>query len=378
MSNIFRVPADVLTDMLADHKSITGIALTPTDLKREEVIKYFTIAGAISSMLAQGQRIFDDFFPGSSSEAGLIRHLQARQLSGRIAAHVSIGTIRHTGVNGTVIGIGAQLSRDSDGSVFVAITTGPVTGGHVDVTYQSVQSGANQNLSDLSQTFTLLTSISGADTSVQNTTQFINGRDLETPAEMLARIEAHDQGDNTGGNLLAYETWAKEASGSVVTARAIKDARGANTVNTVITSGTTDIEGTVRSGGAVTRIPGGSLITTVQAYILARNPTTDDHLTVAPTEEAFNTTIRFDVYDATQRTAVANEITLLWKIFVYEMGSSDQMLPTELERRIDASVGHLLKARRVETFGGSDNSYTVPASKLETPGVLTLTTMAGL
>lgn len=378
MSDIFRVPADVLTDMLADHKSITGIALSPIDLRREEVIKYFTVAGAISSMTAQAQRGYDDFFPGSASEDGLISHLRSRQLPGRIAAHVSSGTVRHTGVDGTVIGIGAQLSRDSDGSVVVAVTTGTIAGGILDVTYESVADGADQNLSDLDQTFTMLTSITGADTSVQNTTQFINGRNLETPAEMLTRIEAHDQGDDTGGNLIAYETWAKEASGSVVTAKAIKDARGANTVNTVITSGTTDIEATVRSGGTVTRLPGTDLINLVQAYILDRNPVTDDHLTVAPTEENFPSTIRFDVYDATQRTAVGNEITALWKIFVYEARSGEQMLPTELERRIDASAGHLLKARRVETFGGADNSYTVPNGKLETPGVLTLTTMAGL
>lgn len=377
MSEIFVAPADVMTDMLTDHKSISGVDLSPTDVSREEVIKYLVVAGAISSMTSQAQRSFDDGFPGSASETGLEQHLQARELPPRIDAQPSVGTIRQTGTNGTVINIGAQISRDSDGSVFIAITSGTISGGHVDITFQSAQNGASQNLDTLSQTFTLLTSIPGADTSVMNTTQFLDGRDQETPDEMLARIVAHDQDENTGGNLAAYEAWAKAASPSVVTATAIKQPRGANTVNTVITSGTTDIATAVRNGDSITRLPSDDLITAVQAYILTLNPVTDDHETVAPTEEAFNSTIRFDLYDETQRSLVETEITILWKIFIYSAAPNQKLLPTDLERQIDADIGHLLAARRVETFGGSDLSYTVPASMLETPGTLTMTAMDG-
>lgn len=376
---IFQAPADILSDMLADHKAITGVALAPTDIKREEVIKYMTVSGAISGMLSQGQRVFDDFFPGSSSEDGLVKGLAWRGLPARAIAQPSTGTIRNTaGADGAFIDVGTQLSRDSDGAVFVAITSGTITGGHVDITYQSLEDGADKNLDQIGQSFTMITSISGLDSSVLNTTEFLNGRDLETPAEMLTRIEAHDQDANSGGNLAAYEAWAKAASPSVVTATAIKDPRGAGTVNTVITSGTTDIEGAVRAGTPVTRLPGTDLINTVQAYILTQNPVTDDHLTVAPTEETFNSTIAFDLYDESKRTLVGDEITILWKIFVYSAAANSLMYPTDLERNIDASVGHLIKARRVLDFSGGDGSYAVPASKLEAPGALTLQSMAGV
>lgn len=375
MAEIFKTPLEIVNEMLEDLEAITGVALSATDFSREEVIKMWTQAGAISMARARIRRTYDDFFPQSASEEALEKHLAARQLPDRSQAQKSTGVIRHTGTDGVSIGIGTQVRRRSDGSVFQAITAGVVASGVLDLTYESVSTGANQNLDVTGQVFDMITVIAGVDSTATNQTFFLSGRDLETAAEMLERIEAHDRNDDSGGNLVAYETWAREASPQVVRAKSIKHPRGVGTVDTIITSGTTDIETAVRNGDAVTRLPSNTLIDLVQAYILEKNPTTDDHETVAPTEVALNVTIAFDLYDEALRPSVETEIEILTKVFLYEAQPSEVLHPTELERRIDRRVGHLIEARRVSDFSGGGPTYTVPSDKLLIPGTITQTTM---
>jgi uncharacterized phage protein gp47/JayE len=369
----FKSPSEVETEMLADLESLTGFKLSASDTSREEVIKIKQASIAFSHLYAQIDRVADDFFPGSSSEQGLVKHLASRQMSGREAAQPSSGTIQHTGTPGTVILATNRIRRKSDGKLFYLLANATIGGGGtVTASYQSVLSGQAQNVDITDDDFEMVTPQTGVDNACTNTTRFLDGRDIETAEEMLARIEAHDRDDDTGGNLEAYQRWAKEASDAVVSAKAVKNPRGPDTVDTIITSGTTDIAAAVENGDPVERIPSGGLLTTVQAYILSKNPTTDDHQTIGPVEDNFDSTVTYDLYDESLRTDVDAEITKVWKIYVYGVLSGAEADPTALERAIDAKVGHLIVRRRVSDFGIGTPPYTVPEGHILKPRTLTL------
>jgi uncharacterized phage protein gp47/JayE len=369
----FKAPAEIVQQMLDDFQQITGIQLSPNDFDNEIVIKCWTYAGAISSMYSANEKTRDDIWPGSASEDGLRRHLAAHQLPPQIQPQPSNGVLLFTGTQNTVVPIGTQVKRRLDGKVFLstAAATIPALGTTVSVPFQSLVSGQASNVDQIGDAYDLVQPIAGI-TGIVSTSSFRDGRDLETAAEMLARIEASEQDVNTGGNLVAYQAMAKAASGDVVTATAIKNARGVGTVNTVITSGTTDIAGAVNSGQAVSRLPSTALINAVQAYILANNPTTDDHLTVAPTEAAFNVTYTYALFDESLRALVNAQVTKIIQIFVYSAVPNEILYPTDLERQIDQALGHLIKSRRVSDFGGGGPSFTVPAAQILTPGTITL------
>lgn len=369
----FKSPTDVLNDMIADYQALTGETLDPSDNSREEIIKMKTYAGAISGMYSALQRVEDDVFPESASEQGLEMHLQAKQLPPRIQPTASNGVILHTGTPGTVIPANTQVKHNLTGRIYVSTASATLDGtGNAQVSYESLVAGQASNIAASGEAFTMVNTITGATAAVSSVTPFSDGRDLETPAEMLARIEAANRFDDTGGNLPAYERLAQAASPLVVSAKAIKNPRGFGTVNTVITSGTTDIEGAVDAGQAVTRIPSTDLINTVQASVIAKNPTTDDHLTVAPTETTFDVTVTYALYDETLRTSVNDAITKVVKVFIYTAAPGDILNPAQLERAIDLKVGHLISYRRVNNFGGASPLYTVPSSQLIAPGTITL------
>ncbi len=368
----FKTQSEIELDMLSDLEGLTELKLSPDDVSREEVIKIKQDAIALSHAYAQIDRVADDFFPGSASKEGLIKHLAAKQMSDQEKAQSSIGTILHTGTAGKTLLAGNSIRRTADGKIFylVADATLDITG-EVEADYKSVLAGQDQNVDVVGDAFEMVSPQDGIDNACTNTTRFLDGRDIETPEEMLDRIVDHDQGLDTGGNLTAYERLAKDASDAVVTAHSIKNPRGADTVDTVITSGTTDIEAAVLAGDPVERVPSEDLVAEVQAYIIARNPTTDDHLTVGVVEDNFDTTLTFDLYDETERDDVEASLTQIWKIFVYSAVSGEDADPTVLERQIDAKIGHLIKRRRVSDFGDGVPQYTVPAGHVLLPHTLT-------
>jgi uncharacterized phage protein gp47/JayE len=369
----FRTQAVIEADMLQDLEDLTGLKLSSDDVSREEVIKIKQAAIAIEHVYAQIDRVADDFFPGSASEPALEKHLAARGMSGREAAQPSNGTIRHTGTVGTVILTGNRVRRTSNGALYYLKADATIgAGGTVDAAYQSVLDGQAQNDDILDDDFEMVTPQAGVDTACLNVARFLDGRDIETPAEMLERIRIHDQEPDTGGNLIAYERFAKEASDAVVTAQAIKNPRGQDTVDVVITSGTTDIEAAVLNGDSVERVPSDALVAAVQAYVEEQNPTTDDVLVVKPTEDNFDSTITYDLYDETLRDQVDIALTQVWKIYVYSVQSGEDADPTALERAIDAKVGHLVVRRRVSNFGGGSPNYSVPEGHILKPHTLTL------
>jgi len=369
MAEFFKTPEEISALMLADFKTITGIELSTNDLGREEVIKIRTYAVMHSAELADLQRISDDTYPQSASDEGLERHLASRQLPARAADQRSNGTLQFT-VNAVPVDIPAftVVKKDLDGKLYRTTvgfsTSDPGAIGTVAIAAESVEKGQKQNIeSDSGVAFTLDTPVVNVDNALINIAQFRDGRNQETGPEMLERIETHDRRQNTGGNLVAYEAFARAADPSVTRATALDEPRGTGTVDLIIQSGTTDIRQAIENGEAVTRLPSAALIVIVQDFVETQNPVTDDLLTKAPTESTFDVTFTFEMFNESLRTITEPEIIKEIEIFILSALPNEIIHPTELERLIDQRVGHLIRARRVSDFSGSP-SFQVPEDEL--------------
>lgn len=374
MSNIYLSPKQIVQQMCDDLREKTAgkIVVSPNDLNDEFAIKFWPVATAIASFRAELVQTDDNTYPQSSSEQGLEKILISRSLPPRIQNQPSTGLIRFTGVDGTAIAPGNQIKRKKDGRLYVTIGSGTIAAGVADVVCQSLQKGNIQNLDEVNQDFDLVIPILDVDNACKNTGKFLGGRDLESPGEMLDRILTDIRDDRSGGNIPSYETWAREASGEVVSAKSIRHVRGLGTVDTVITAGTTNFEESLINGQPIERMPSDALIATVQAYIEQQNPTTDSHETVKPTELNFNVAVYFDLYDETVRSQVTPIVDRLARVFIYQAKPSDVLNPTQLHRMIDARVGHLIKALRVGDLDGVNKYFIVPSNKILTPNVITL------
>lgn len=373
MANIFRSTRQIVQEMCDEYKAITGVTKTPDQKDDTDVIKFWTDAAAISSFYSSSQNILNDFFPQTASTEALKRHLTSRGLEPQIQPQKSTGQITITGTDGTTIPIGAQVSRASDGELYTCIQAGIIGGGLVTLFFESIESGNLLNIDADAQPFTLVTSIAGANTNCISASKFLDGRDLETDAEMLSRIEDLDRDDDTGGNYVAYERFAKAASSEVISATVLRYVRGIDTVDVIITSGTSDIEAAVESGQVVTRLPSVALIAEVQAYIELQNPITDDVLVKSPTEQNFDVTVRFTLLDDNliNRAYAEDQMLKTVKTFVYQAKSGATISPTDLERLIDKRIGDLIKERSVDNFNGGISKFVVPNDKILTPNTIT-------
>lgn len=375
MPSIYKSVRTIVQEMCDDFKSITGITLTPDMKDNTHVIKFYTDAGALSAMYAKAEKVRNDIHPQTSSDEALARHLVARGLPPKIAAQGANGQITLTFTDTQTLIVGTQVKRASNGKIYQSIEVISRTGaGTASGYFTAVDAGNDTNIDEDGEPFELVTPVANVNTACVSSTPFLDGRDEETPAEIVARILEHDQDDNTGGNAVAYEAWAKAASAEVVTAKALRLVRGPDTVDVIITSGTTDIDAAVENGQTVSRLPSAPLVATVQAYIEGLNPVTDDVLVLAPTELNFNSTIKYKLYDnsAANRSYVDGEITKVWKAYVYKARSGDVLSPTVLERLIDQRIGDLIEEREVQDFGISTTFYTVPNDKILNPNTLTL------
>jgi hypothetical protein len=379
MSDVFMTPNEVTQDMLDDYKAITGVELQITDLGREEVVKIRNYALQFSAARAEMQRISDDTWPQSATVEGRERHLRARQLDPRFQPQKSNGVATFEILAVPVeIPLGTRFTKDLDGKIYQTTTafstSDPGLIGTINLNAESVNTGQDKNIeADSGVAFSLATAVDNVASAVVSATQFRDGRNIETPEEMLDRIETFDRRRDTGGNLVAYERFAREASAQVTSSKGIDEPRGPNTVDVVITSGTTDIRQAVENGEAITRLPSAALVAEVQAYVEDQNPVTDDVDIISPTETSFDITFKFEMINESLRSATETEIRKEIEIFIYNARPTEVIEPTELERLIDSRVGHLIRARRVENFSGATPGFTVPNSELLVPGTLTLT-----
>lgn len=376
MANYYKTPLQIVQECVDDYQTITGIVVDPNDLTRDETVKFWWIGTALAHWYSALQAASNNQNPETADVNGLNSALEARGLPTQIAAQPSEGIITISGTEGTDFPAGSQVTRNLTGDVYVSQEDAVIpSGGSITVPFQSLASGQGYNIANTSEAFTVVSPPTGITAACTGATAFTDGRDIETTEEMLARVQAYDQNEQTGGNLAAYEEFARAASPDVVTATAVSCPSGPDTVGVVITSGTTDIAAAVDGGQSVVRVPSDDLVDAVQTYIEEQNPTTDIVTVSAPTEESFNVTFLYDLANEDLRTQTDPAIENIIAIYLYSAASGDILQPTDIERLVDERLGSLITARRCSNLGESTPEYTIPFGQIVKPGTITLDTL---
>lgn len=168
----------------------------------------------------------------------------------RIRATYSAGEVTVAGTAGAQIKTG---DRVSDGNISFEFTADGIIdeSGEITLPVQACTAGKVGNV--LAGSITKFPLTLPNIISVSNSEPTTGGVDEESDAAYRDRFYEYMNTPNTSGNKAAYETWAKEASTSVIKAMCIPLPDGANTVKVVIWSDT--------------GVAGDELLDTVRAYI---------------------------------------------------------------------------------------------------------------
>lgn len=184
----------------------------------------------------------------------------------------SVGVVRFTGTNTTVVPSGTQFVRD-DGAVYVTTESGTISGGQVDVAAEADLAGADYNL-ESGVGLSLVDTIIGVDSDVSFVSGWDTGTDDETLEPLRDRILQRTRARRGAGTKDDYETWALQVDG-VFRALCVPLARGAGTV---------DVYFLHNEGTGAAKIPTSGQIAAVQAHIDTLRPPTADVIVKAPTE----------------------------------------------------------------------------------------------
>ena len=128
----------------------------------------------------------------------------------RKTATQSVGTVRFSGTNGTVVSSGTIISTDN-GLQYITTATGTVASGYVDIEAKSVNSGFANNVA-IGTVTKLVSTISGI-TTVSNITAMDSGTDIEEDEDLRERTYEKINTPITSENPNQYKIWAKEVSG---------------------------------------------------------------------------------------------------------------------------------------------------------------------
>ncbi|MBI5435958.1 MAG: baseplate J/gp47 family protein [Nitrosomonadales bacterium] len=253
----------IRADILRDIANQQPAAYTGED--SDFAVRANAVASSIEGLYEHQKWIVRQFFPDTSDSDYLERHASLRGIT-RKAAAFATGTIRFSGTAGSNVPIGTEAKTNS-GIAFVATASGVIgAGGTVDIAAQAVLAGlAGNQAADTALTLSAAPSGVLAQASIVAMT---GGTDIESDAELLARVLYDLRLPPLGGAKHDYFAWAMEVPG-VADAYVFTQRRAINGVDVVIET----------AGG----LPGAQLIADVTAYIDSVRPACVDLLVVAPT-----------------------------------------------------------------------------------------------
>lgn len=189
------------------------------------------MAGAAYLIYGFLQWISEQMFPDTADESGLTRWGNIYGIGQQAATYAS-GDVAFTGTAATVVAAGTQVQNDN-GIVFetdAAFTIGTT----VSVGADALTPGTDGN----EDTLTLVSPLSGVNSSVTAVTGFDDAEDEETLESWLTRILQRIQNPPSSGTIGDYERWALSQSGVVYAwGYGADDWNGAGTVGVAI-SGT--------------------------------------------------------------------------------------------------------------------------------------------
>jgi uncharacterized phage protein gp47/JayE len=215
----------------------------------------------------------------------------------RKEAASATGTVRFTGVDGTVVPVATVVQR-ADAVQYATTAEGLVAAGQALVPAQAVVAGQAGN-ADINTALTLASPIAGVAAAATTHTAFGNGAEIEADEPYRARILEHLRKPPQGGSAPDYIAWALEVAG-VTRAWVYPEEQGAGTLVVRFT----------RDDDA-SPIPDAGEVATVQAYIDARRPVTAHLYVVAPVAVPVNFTLSVTPNTAAVKAAVEAELRAL-------------------------------------------------------------------
>lgn len=225
---------------------------------------------AIEGLYQHQQWIARQIFPDTADSDVLDRHCSLRKMT-RKAATVAVGTITFNGVPGSDVPAGTSAMTSSE-VAFVSTASGTIGGGgSVTLAAQAVVPGAAGNVA--AATPLTLTSAPAGVTSAASVVSMSGGTDIESDAELLARLLFRLRNPPCGGAAHDYYAWAMEVPG-VSAAYVYANRRGIGTVDVIV----------LTEGG----LPGPGLVADVQAHIDTVRPVQGEFLAFGPSAVTVN------------------------------------------------------------------------------------------
>lgn len=263
---VARVSADMRSRLLEQGKRADPL------LRRTKMWVLARVYAAIFHVLYETlEWISKQILPSTATDIDYLKAFGTAVNVEQKTATKSVGTVRFTGTNTTVVPSGTEFVRE-DGTVYVTTASGTISGGQVDVLARADLAGADGNL-DSGVTLSLVEAIIGVDPEVSYVSGWDTGTDDEEIEPLRDRILERTRNTPQGGAKADYEVWARQVSG-VFRAWCVPLARGAGTVNVYF----------LHDEGTGFGIPTSGQVDDVQEWIDPLAPVTADVLVAAPTE----------------------------------------------------------------------------------------------
>ena len=242
----------IRADILGDWKNL--LPEIATDADSDNYIRASGFATSVEGLYAYIAWGIKQFFPDEAEPEFMEREANYRGLT-RKAATAAAGTITFTGTVAAAVPIGT-IAQGISGQQYQTTVAGAIGGGGVSLAAVAVIPGLAGDLAAASP-LSLPSPPPGVDGAAVVGTAFTTGTDIESDAQLLARLLQRLRNPPAGGNQFDYYGWLLEVPG-VTQAFIYPLRRGVGTVDMAILS----------NGAA----PSGGLLAAAQAHIDSVKP----------------------------------------------------------------------------------------------------------
>lgn len=336
---ITRIRADVLQRLAVDDP-----------LRQSDAEVYSRVlAGGINGLYGYLDWLSKQLMPDTAESEYLDRWASIWLNVPRKPATVATGIAAFTVQSGAVIPAGTVLSA-FDGTEYQTTADATVVGTTATAPIAALVAGVAGNRAT-GQTLNLSSPISGVQTAALTSGAIGGGADIESDADLSARLISRIQESPHGGAASDYIEWALEVAG-VTRAWVFPGELGAGTVSVRF-----------MRDGDVSPIPDSTAVANVQTYINALRPVTANVTVVAPIAVPLNFTIALTPNNSVVQAAVQASLADLIR---RESSPGGTLLLSHINEAIAQSTGET-----DHTMSVPSGNVTNSAGYITTMGVIT-------
>lgn len=324
----------------------------------DHFVRASAIAAVLEGLYSHQVWVFRQAFP-DLADADYMEKMASQRGLARKAAAAASGTVRFNGAAGTAVPLSQQVAT-AQGILFATTEAAVVgVGGTVDVAAVAVASGTSGN-----QTALTPATVSSPPVGVTSAALIVTmtaGADVESDADLLARLLLQLSELAQGGNAVDYERWALSVPG-VDRVYVFDVRRGAGTVDVVPMP--------------VTGLPGAPLLASVQAVLDANRPVgmlpVLGVVALAPTALATNVTAALTLASGFTLGGVTAAVQAAIAAVFLELSPGDTLVHNRLITAM-LNVPGVTDVTLSAPAANVTSSVTSSLLELITAGVITLT-----